>query len=138
MKDSVARRNAVNIDAVNGHLTQNGVNTTPPHSDYESAASSCNGTDGADTDSDKDSSGEEITEIGTKGTGNDVFVNMTGKNVGFRHWHPTSLPAANKLSTCTDGGAWEWTSTTFDKHEGWAPSKVYPGYSGIKFCQRLD
>jgi L-histidine Nalpha-methyltransferase / hercynylcysteine S-oxide synthase len=132
MKDSVARRNAVNIDAVNGHLTQDGVNTTPPHSDYESAASSSDGTDGAETNSEK-SSGESI-EIGLKGTGDDVFVDMTGKNVGFRHWHPTPLPAANKLSTCTDGGAWEWTSTTFDKHEGWVSSKVYPGYSGINYC----
>ena len=49
MKDSVARRNAVTIDAVNGHLTQDGVNTTPPRGRYESAASSCNGIDDAET-----------------------------------------------------------------------------------------
>jgi L-histidine Nalpha-methyltransferase / hercynylcysteine S-oxide synthase len=121
MKDSVARRNAVNIDAVNGHLTQNGVNTTPPSDSYESATSSLNGIDGAK---------ESINGTATFGTGSDVFVDMTGKNIGFRHWHPTPLPAANKLSTCADGGAWEWTSTTFDKHEGWKASKVYPGYSG--------
>ena len=128
MKDSVAKRNAVTIDAVNGHLTQDGVNTTPPECSCESAASSCNGTDNAKI---------KINGIGNDhvngeylGTGDDVFVDMTGKNVGFRHWHPTPLPVANKLSTCADGGAWEWTSTTFDKHEGWKPSKVYPGYSG--------
>ena len=28
-----------------------------------------------------------------------------------------------------NGGVWEWTSTVFDAHEGFAPSKLYPGYS---------
>jgi formylglycine-generating enzyme required for sulfatase activity len=133
MKDSVAKRNAVTIDAVNGHLTQDGVNTTPPEMCCESAASSCDGTDDAETNGITDShTNGEYT-----GIGEDVFVDMTGKNVGFRHWHPTPLPAANKLSTCSDGGAWEWTSTTFDKHEGWNPSKVYPGYSGTSLPTKL-
>ena len=135
MKDAVARRNAVTIDAVNGHLTQDGVNTTPPEGSCESAASSYNGINDAET---KKTTNNGVTNddsasgVHVVGTGDDVFVDMTGKNVGFRHWHPTSLPAANKLSTCADGGAWEWTSTTFDKHEGWKASKVYPGYSGNK------
>ena len=139
MKDAVARRNAVTIDAVNGHLNQDGVNTTPPELSCESAASSSNWTDAEQDETEHKfngvangvangdcSPGDEVI-----GVGDDVFVDMTGKNVGFRHWHPTPLPVANKLSTCSDGGAWEWTSTTFDKHEGWTASKVYPGYSGV-------
>jgi len=27
-----------------------------------------------------------------------------------------------------NGGVWEWTSTLFDKYEGFVPSKLYPGY----------
>src|SRR5579862_8395552 len=130
MKDTVARRAAVNIDAVNGHLTQDGVNTTPPSKGYKTAASSLNGTDGAETanghTSGEPDNAEESTEIQEE-----VYVDMTGKNVGFRHWHPIPLPAANKLSAGYDGGAWEWTCTTFEKHDGWVASKVYPGYSGI-------
>lgn len=26
-----------------------------------------------------------------------------------------------------NGGVWEWTSTVFDKHDGFATSKLYPG-----------
>lgn len=28
-----------------------------------------------------------------------------------------------------NGGVWEWTSTVFDKYEGFVPSKLYPGYA---------
>jgi formylglycine-generating enzyme required for sulfatase activity len=28
-----------------------------------------------------------------------------------------------------NGGVWEWTSTVFDKIEGFVPSTLYPGYS---------
>lgn len=31
------------------------------------------------------------------------------------------------------GDAWEWTSTVFDKHEGFSPSPLYPGYSADFF-----
>jgi L-histidine Nalpha-methyltransferase / hercynylcysteine S-oxide synthase len=134
MKDAVAKRSAVTIDAVNGHLTQDGVNTTPPEVSYESAASSCNGIDKTEAKKDRiNGIMNGVSGVDMKGTGDDVFVDMTGKNVGFRHWHPTSLPAANKLSSCADGGAWEWTSSTFEKHHGWKASKVYPGYSGKYF-----
>lgn len=131
MKDQAARRSAVIIDAVNGHLTQDGVNTTPPQNSYENAASSLNGTHGAET-ANEYKNGVHRNGDAASDVYDEVFVDMTGKNVGFRHWHPIPLPAANKLSAATDGGAWEWTSTTFDKHEGWIASKVYPGYSGKK------
>jgi hypothetical protein len=28
----------------------------------------------------------------------------------------------------SNGGVWEWTSTIFDKVDGFVPSKLYPGY----------
>jgi L-histidine Nalpha-methyltransferase / hercynylcysteine S-oxide synthase len=132
MKDAVAQRIALNIDAVNGHLTQDGVNTTPPSDLYEPAATSSNRTNAAKTlngnYSSGSSDGDKVRDIY-----DEVYVDMTGKNIGFRHWHPLPLPAANKLSTGSDGGAWEWTSTTFARHDGWIASKVYPGYSGLSY-----
>ncbi|KAI0087770.1 DUF323 domain-containing protein [Irpex rosettiformis] len=54
-----------------------------------------------------------------------------GANVGFRNWHP--VPATTGLEDNGgighNGGVWEWTSTVFDRHEGFATSKLYPGYS---------
>ncbi|KAI0683454.1 hypothetical protein BC835DRAFT_1423256 [Cytidiella melzeri] len=54
-----------------------------------------------------------------------------GANVGFRNWHP--VPATTGLESKGgkghNGGVWEWTSTVFDTYEGFAPSKLYPGYS---------
>lgn len=32
-----------------------------------------------------------------------------------------------------NGGVWEWTSTAFDKHEGFKPSTLYPGFSADFF-----
>jgi len=32
-----------------------------------------------------------------------------------------------------NGGVWEWTSTVFDKHEGFKPSTLYPGFSADFF-----
>ena len=28
------------------------------------------------------------------------------------------------------GGVWEWTSSVLEKHEGFEPMDVYPGYTG--------
>ena len=32
-----------------------------------------------------------------------------------------------------NGGVWEWTSTVFDKHKGFKPSTLYPGFSADFF-----
>lgn len=54
-----------------------------------------------------------------------------GANVGFRNWHP--VPATYGLDAHGgkghNGGVFEWTSTIFDAHEGFVPSRLYPGYS---------
>jgi formylglycine-generating enzyme required for sulfatase activity len=30
-----------------------------------------------------------------------------------------------------NGGVWEWTSTVFDKYDGFVPSTLYPGYESL-------
>ncbi|KAI9573653.1 hypothetical protein HD554DRAFT_2266016, partial [Boletus coccyginus] len=54
-----------------------------------------------------------------------------GANIGFRNWHP--IPATTGVECHGgqghNGGVWEWTSTVFDKFEGFVPSQLYPGYS---------
>jgi hypothetical protein len=60
------------------------------------------------------------------------FVDLEGANVGFKHWHPISItPYGNKLSGQGEmGGAWEWTSSVLEKHEGFEPMSLYPAYTG--------
>ncbi|GAA6017455.1 hypothetical protein JCM10207_008231 [Rhodosporidiobolus poonsookiae] len=55
-------------------------------------------------------------------------------NLGFANLHPVppTLPSkARDGSTlpATDGGLWQWTSTTLEAWEGYADSLYYPGYS---------
>jgi formylglycine-generating enzyme required for sulfatase activity len=33
----------------------------------------------------------------------------------------------------SNGGVWEWTTTVFDAHEGFVPTKLFPGYSNDFF-----
>ncbi|KAG2101110.1 uncharacterized protein F5147DRAFT_581772 [Suillus discolor] len=50
-----------------------------------------------------------------------------GANVGFRNWHP--VPATTGGSKHGgkghNGGVWEWTSTIFDKYDGFVASTLY-------------
>ncbi|KAF8621300.1 hypothetical protein AX15_007898 [Amanita polypyramis BW_CC] len=54
-----------------------------------------------------------------------------GSNYGFRNWHPIPATAGGERGGGKggNGGVWEWTSTVFDKIDGFIPSKLYPGYS---------
>ncbi|KIM43288.1 hypothetical protein M413DRAFT_69830 [Hebeloma cylindrosporum] len=54
-----------------------------------------------------------------------------GANVGFRNWHPVPATTGGERGGGEggNGGVWEWTSTGFSKEDGFAPSKLYPGYS---------
>jgi formylglycine-generating enzyme required for sulfatase activity len=63
----------------------------------------------------------------------DLFANLEGANVGFKHWHPVAVTAnGNKLAGQADmGGVWEWTSTTLAKYDGFEPMKLYPAYTGM-------
>ena len=65
----------------------------------------------------------------------DLFVDLLGANVGFRHWHPMPVSQnGGKLAGQSEmGGAWEWTSSSLEKHEGFEAMPLYPGYTGNKF-----
>lgn len=66
---------------------------------------------------------------------NDLFADLNDANVSFKHWHPMPvIQNGNKLGGQSDmGGLWEWTSSVLEKQEGFAPMKLYPGYSGKLF-----
>ncbi|KAH7909815.1 hypothetical protein BJ138DRAFT_183280 [Hygrophoropsis aurantiaca] len=58
-----------------------------------------------------------------------------GANIGFRNWHPipATMGGEKNAGKGHNGGVWEWTSTIFDKYEGFVSSKLYPGYSSDFF-----
>ena len=66
------------------------------------------------------------------GSSQELFANLAGANVGFKHWHPVPVTAnGNKLAGQGDmGGVWEWTSSPLEKHEGFEPMPLYPAYTG--------
>ena len=101
------------IPAVNGHLNKNGVEETPPHKPL------VNGASGTVTDPNP----------------RDLFNDLEGANVGFKHWHPTPVTQhGDKLLGQSElGGVWEWTSTVLEKHDGFAPMELYPGYTNDFF-----
>ncbi|EJD41459.1 hypothetical protein AURDEDRAFT_115403 [Auricularia subglabra TFB-10046 SS5] len=65
----------------------------------------------------------------------DRFQHSNAANVGFRRWHciPGTTGQAQTDGKGHNGGAWEWTSTVLAAHEGFAPSRLYPGYSSDFF-----
>jgi formylglycine-generating enzyme required for sulfatase activity len=95
---------------INSHLINDGVEETPP---YNHSIHSASGTEAGPAPQ-------------------SLFVNLEGANVGFKHWHPTPVtPHGNKLAGHGEmGGVWEWTSTVLEKHEGFSPMELYPGYTG--------
>ncbi|RAR01485.1 duf323 domain-containing protein [Stemphylium lycopersici] len=97
------------IPAVNGHLINEGVFETPPSHRVS------NGNSGA------------VPSLNP----NDLFIDLKGTNVGFKHWHPVSVvEKGDKLCGQSDlGGVWEWTSTVLEKHDGFEPMELYPGYT---------
>ncbi|KAJ9644742.1 hypothetical protein H2199_003705 [Coniosporium tulheliwenetii] len=101
------------IPAVNGHLVNDGVEETPP------SQPSSNGLSG--------------TVSGPKPS--DFFINLEGANVGFKHWHPVPVTQnGNQLAGQGElGGVWEWTSTVLEKHDGFEPMGLYPGYTADFF-----
>ena len=70
---------------------------------------------------------------------NNLFIDLKGTNVGFKHWHPVSVvEKGDKLCGQSDlGGVWEWTSTVLEKHDGFEPMELYPGYTGMRQPGRL-
>ena len=107
------------IPAVNSHLVNNGVPESPPAS--EASAST-----------------DVVGPLGTgcaggQGTPNpsDLFIDVTGCNVGFKQWSPAPVNQnGGRLRGQGDmGGLWEWTSTPLYRHEGFEPMRLYEAYS---------
>ena len=48
--------------------------------------------------------------------------------------HSATAGLAEHGGRGSNGGVWEWTSTLFDKYEGFVPSKLYPGYDDPTSC----
>lgn len=99
------------------HLVNNGVQETPP------SQPSANGTSGATARPDP----------------NSLFINLEQNNVGFRHWHPVAVTekGSNLCGQSAMGGVWEWTSTILQKHQGYEPMSLYPGYSCMCFPSHI-
>ncbi|KAE8213597.1 hypothetical protein CF327_g2919 [Tilletia walkeri] len=57
---------------------------------------------------------------------------VAGMNVGMKHWHPVPAVVVGEGAQGRvphNGGVFEWTSTVFDRYEGFSPSELYPAYS---------
>ncbi|GAA99435.1 uncharacterized protein L969DRAFT_93896 [Mixia osmundae IAM 14324] len=66
------------------------------------------------------------------------LVDQPSANIGFCNWHPVpaALPVTLRDGSSTgshNGGVFEWTSTLFERHEGFSDSKLYPAYSSDFF-----
>ncbi|KAB5572344.1 C-type lectin protein [Coniochaeta sp. 2T2.1] len=112
MKDEKAERQlGKTVPAVNGHLSSNGVEETPPS--HPAAV------DG------------EVSSLSHE----DLFLDLDGGNVGFQHWHPVPVTAnGNRLAGQSEmGGVWEWTSSPLEKWDGFEPMSIYPGYTADFF-----
>ena len=100
------------ISAVNGHLVNEGVEETPPH----------------------DRSLPNGVASQRSPNPNDLFVDLEGRNIGFKNWHPTPVTGNDHLCGQSDnGGLWEWSSTPLTAHEGFKPMDLYPGYTADFF-----
>ncbi|RDA96104.1 hypothetical protein CP533_1804 [Ophiocordyceps camponoti-saundersi (nom. inval.)] len=64
-----------------------------------------------------------------------LYVDLSGVNVGFRHWHPVPVTAGGgSLAGQADmGGLWEWTSSPLRRHPGFEPMPLYPAYTADFF-----
>ncbi|KAH6631559.1 C-type lectin protein [Chaetomium tenue] len=103
------------VPAVNSHLCNNGIEISPPA-----------------TPPGVSSAAEAEAEASVQ---EPPFVDLDGTNIGFRHWHPTTVTSrGNQLAGQAGmGGVWEWTSSALRKWEGFEPMPLYPGYTADFF-----
>lgn len=99
-------RRSFNESLYYSHLSNNGVQETPP--------SRATGKPGGDEDQ------------------SDLFIDLDGANVGFHHWHPVPVTAGgNRLAGQGEmGGLWEWTSSPLRRWPEFEPMSLYPLYTG--------
>ncbi|KAI9838758.1 MAG: hypothetical protein M1838_004529 [Thelocarpon superellum] len=101
---------AKRIAAVNGHLSNDGVEESPPSRPLPNDAS------------------RTTASLDPR----HLFCHLDGCNVGFQHWHPVPITQqGNRLCGQGEGGgAWEWTSSVLEGYQGFQPMALYPGYTG--------
>lgn len=100
------------IPAVNSHLVNDGVEESPPSQASPNSSSTV-----------------PSPKL------HNIFMDLEGTNVGFKHWHPVSVTQnGDRLSGQSEmGGVWEWTSTVLEKYEGFEAMDLYPGYTADFF-----
>ncbi|EJT79063.1 hypothetical protein GGTG_04152 [Gaeumannomyces tritici R3-111a-1] len=110
-KDAVDRELARKVPAVNGHLSNDGVEETPP-----SRAAGPGGDE-------------------PRPDGRGLFVDLAGANVGLQQWHPAPVTGdgARLAGQAQMGGVWEWTSSPLERHNGFEPMELYPNYTADFF-----
>ncbi|KAF2240140.1 hypothetical protein EV356DRAFT_438136 [Viridothelium virens] len=101
------------IPAVNAHLVNDGVEETPPSKNFP----------------------KDISTAAARSDPHSLFLNLEGCNVGFKHWHPMPISGhgAKLCGRAEMGGVWEWTSSALEKHGGYEPMELYPGFSADFF-----
>ncbi|KAL8875890.1 MAG: hypothetical protein Q9198_005817, partial [Flavoplaca austrocitrina] len=109
-KEDAEKVQSKRISAVNGHLSNDGVEESPP------SASAANGS----------------SSVSTHPTPNELFMDLDGSNVGLSNFRPTAVThLGNELCGRGEmGGVWEWTSSALEEHEGFEAMDEYPGYTG--------
>ncbi|KAK3955448.1 C-type lectin protein [Pseudoneurospora amorphoporcata] len=125
-KEEAERQLGRTVPAVNAHLTNNGVEITPPSSPS------------SENPSEAPTSQQEAESEPAAPTTEDLFVDLDKANVGFYNWHP--MPITSKSDTLLGqgelGGVWEWTSSVLRKWEGFQPIELYPGYTADFFDEK--
>lgn len=106
LSNKTNRKLSRTVPAVNGHLSGDGVEETPPSSSSSSSS-------------------RDVS----------LFVDLDGCNVGFQHWHPVPVTGrAGELAGQEGmGGVWEWTSSVLEEWEGFKPMDLYPAYTADFF-----
>ncbi|KAK3318271.1 C-type lectin protein [Apodospora peruviana] len=96
------------VPAVNGHLSNNGVEISPPPSPCSSKAD-----------------GQE----------QQLYIDLGDANVGFQHWHPVPITGhgGTLAGQAEMGGVWEWTSSVLRPWDRFTPMPLYPGYTADFF-----
>jgi len=99
---------------LNSHLLNEGVEETPPPNGFSSG----------------DANGNTPRLRPT-----DLYIDLSGCNVGFKSWHPTAVTGrGGELCGQSDlGGLWEWTSTPLAPYDGFKAMDIYPGYTADFF-----
>ncbi|KAL2267430.1 hypothetical protein VTJ83DRAFT_4707 [Remersonia thermophila] len=138
------------VPAVNGHLSNNGVEISPP----TTPPFGLNGAADADGAIPDVVSPNAPTE-GQIQTSN-LFIDLDGTNTAFQHWHPMPVTGSGRgflagsfattvvgqrqqqrpAGQAEMGGVWEWTSSVLRRWDEFEAMPLYPGYTADFFDEK--